>query len=66
METVVGGNFKVSTTAHKLFEGTAWTDSVEIFPYTSGGINNHSWNVQVDNVYQKRKPGIHLHKHISN
>ena len=42
-------------TANKLFEGIAWTDSIEIFPATSGNINNHSRDVQMDNVYQKQK-----------
>ena len=38
-----------------MFEGTAWTDSIDIFPDTSGNINSHFKDVQVDNVYQKQK-----------
>ena len=44
-----------STTENKMFEGTAWTDSIDIFPDTSGNIDSHSKDVQVDNVYQKKK-----------
>ena len=36
-------------------EGIAWTDSIDIFPDTSGNINSHSKDVQVNNVYQKQK-----------
>ena len=38
-----------------MFEGIAWTDSTDIFPDTSGNINSHSKDEQVDNVYQKQK-----------
>ena len=38
-----------------MFEGIAWNDSIVIFPDTSGNINSHSKDVQVDNVYQKQK-----------
>ena len=38
-----------------MFEGNAWTDSIDIFPDISGNINSHSKDVQVDNVYQKQK-----------
>ena len=38
-----------------MFEGIAWTDSIDIFPDTSGNINSQSKDVQVDNVYQKQK-----------
>ena len=54
-KSVTEGNFKVNTTANKLFEGPTWTDSIDIFPETSGNINSHSRDVQVDNVYQKQK-----------
>ena len=50
---VVEVNFKVNITANKLFEGIVWPDSIDIFPDTSGNINNHSRDLQVDNVYQK-------------
>ena len=42
-------------TANKLFDGIAWTDSIDIFPDISGTINYHSRDVQVDNVCQKQK-----------
>ena len=48
-------NFKVNTKENKMFEGTAWSDSIDIFPDTSANINSQSKDVQVDNVYQKRK-----------
>ena len=54
-QSFVEGNFKVNTTENKIFEGIAWTDSTDIFPDTSGNTNNHSRDVQVDNVYQKQK-----------
>ena len=54
-QSVVESNFKVNTTENKMFEGIAWTDSIDIFPDTSGNINSHSKDVQVDNVYQKQK-----------
>ena len=38
-----------------MFEGIAWTDSIDIFPDTSGNTNSQSKNVQVYNVYQKQK-----------
>ena len=38
-----------------MFEGIAWTDSINIFPDTTGNINSHSKHVHVDNVYQKQK-----------
>ena len=54
-QSVVEDNFKDNTTENKMFEGTAWTDSIDIFPDTSGNINSHSRDVQVDNVYQKQE-----------
>ena len=54
-KSVIDGNFKVNTTENKMFEGIAWTDSIDIFPDTSGNINSHSKDVQVDNVYQNQK-----------
>ena len=45
----------MNTKENKMFEGIAWIDSIEIFPDTSGNINSHSNDVQVDNVYQKQK-----------
>ena len=54
-KSVIEGNFTVNTTENKMFAGIAWTDSIDIFPDTSGNINNHSKDVQVDNVYQKQK-----------
>ena len=38
-----------------MFGGIAWTDSIDNFPDTSGNINSHSKDVQVNNVYQKQK-----------
>ena len=61
-KSVIDGNLKFNTKENKLFEGITWTDSLDIFPDTSGNINSHSKDEQVDNVYQKlKKPGIHLH-----
>ena len=57
-KSVVEDNIKVNTTANKLFEGIAWNDSIDIFPDTSGNINNHSRDVKVDNVYQKQKSQV--------
>ena len=54
-KSVTEGNFKVNTKENKMFEGIAWTDSIDIFLDTSGNINSHSKDVQVDNVYQKQK-----------
>ena len=54
-KSVIEGNLKVNTKENKMFEGIAWTDSIDIFPDTSGNINSHSKDVQVDNVYQKQK-----------
>ena len=54
-KSVIEGNFKVSTTENKMFEGITWTDSIEIFPDTSGNISSHSKDVHVDNFYQKQK-----------
>ena len=54
-KSVIEGNFKVNTKENKMFEGIARTDSIDIFPDTSGNINSHSKDVQVDNVYQKQK-----------
>ena len=54
-KSVTEGNFKVNTTENKMFEGIAWTDSIDIYPDTSGNINSHSKDVEVDNVYQKQK-----------
>ena len=54
-KSVIEGNFKVNTTKNKMFEGIAWTDSIDILPDTSGNISSHSMDVQVDNVYQKQK-----------
>ena len=54
-KSVIEGNFKVNTNKNKMFEGIAWTDSIDIFPDTSGNINSHSKDVWVDNVYQKQK-----------
>ena len=42
-------------TANILFEGIAWTDCIDIFPDTSGNINYHSRDVEVDNVCQIQK-----------
>ena len=42
-------------TANKLFDGVAWTDSIDIFPDISDTINYQSKDVQVDNVCQKQK-----------
>ena len=33
-------------------ESIAWTDSIVIFPDTSGNINSHSMDMQMDIVYQ--------------
>ena len=60
-QSVIEGNFKINSKENKMLEGIAWTDSIDIFPYTSGNINNHSKDVQVGNVYKTEKPGIHLH-----
>ena len=54
-KSVTEGDFNVNTTENKMFEGVAWTDSIDIFPDTSGNIDSHSKDVQVDNVYQKQK-----------
>ena len=54
-KSVVEDNFKMNKTANKLFEGIAWADSIDILPDTLGNMNNHSRDVQVDNVYQKQK-----------
>ena len=54
-KSVVEDNLKINKRANKLFEGIAWTDSIDIFLETSGNINYHSRDVQVDNVYQKQK-----------
>ena len=54
-KSVVDDNFKITKTANKLLEGTAWTVSIDVFPETPGNINYHSWDVQVDNTYQKQK-----------
>ena len=54
-KSVIEGNFKVNTKENKIFEGIAGTDSTDIFPDTSGKINSHAKDVQVDNVYQKQK-----------
>ena len=54
-KSVIEGKFKVNTTENKIFEGIAWTDSIDILPDTSGNINSHSKDVQVDIVYQKQK-----------
>ena len=45
----------MNTKENKMFEGITWTDSIDIFPDTSGNINSQSKDVQVDNVYQKQK-----------
>ena len=58
---VVEDNFKIHTTANKLFEGIALTDSIDFFPESSGNISNHSRDVQVDNVYQKQKSQAFTH-----
>ena len=52
---VVEDNFKINKTANNLSEDIAQTDSIDIFPDTSGNINNHARDVQVDNVYQEQK-----------
>ena len=54
-KSVIEGYFKVNTKENKMFEGIAWTDSIDIFPDTSGNINSQYKDVQVDNVYQKQK-----------
>ena len=54
-KSVIEGNFKVNTKENKMFEGISWTDSTDLFPYTSGNINSHFKDVQVDNVYKKQK-----------
>ena len=53
-KSVVEGNVKVNTTANELLEGITYTDSNDIFPDTSGNINDLSRDVQKDNVYQKQ------------
>ena len=58
-KSVIEGNFRVKSEENKMFEGIAWTDSINIFPDTSGNISSPSKDVQVDNVYQKtEKLGI--------
>ena len=66
-KSAIEGNFKVYTKENNMFEGIAWTDSIDIFPETTGNINNQSKDVQVDNVYQKtEKPGIYFCQYVSN
>ena len=45
----------MNTKENKMFDSIAWTDSIDIFPNTSGNIISHTKDVQVDNVYQKQK-----------
>ena len=63
-ESVIESNFKVSTTENKMFEGIAWTDSIDIFPDISGNIKYHSKDVQVDNVCQKQKSQVFTYVNI--